>query len=97
MVCGLLDPRRRRGTLDGRPIDVGEVAAKAGIGYVPQELAIYPDLTARENLAFFGRLYGLGGAELEAAHRRGPRRSIGLDRPRQGPHVDTSAAACSAG
>jgi ABC-2 type transport system ATP-binding protein len=32
---------------------------------VPQELAIYPDLTARENLRFFGQLYRMGGAELE--------------------------------
>jgi ABC-2 type transport system ATP-binding protein len=66
MVCGLL--RRDGGTvmLDGSPIDVGAVAAKAGIGYVPQELAIYPDLTARENLVFFGRLYGLGGATLRS-------------------------------
>ena len=45
---------------------MGAVAAKAGIGYVPQELAIYPDLTARENLEFFGRLYDLGGAQLKA-------------------------------
>ena len=52
--------------LDGTPIDVGAVAAKAGIGFVPQELAIYPDLTGRENLSFFGRLYGLGGAQLKA-------------------------------
>jgi ABC-2 type transport system ATP-binding protein len=34
------------------------------MGLVPQELAIYPDLTARENLDFFGRLYGMGGSEL---------------------------------
>ena len=33
-----------------------EVAAKAGIGYVPQDVSLYPDLTARENLTFFGRL-----------------------------------------
>ncbi len=50
----------------GPPIDVGAVAAKAGIGYVPQELAIYPDLTAKENLEFFGRLQGLGGARLKS-------------------------------
>ena len=48
------------------PQTAGTIAAKAGIGYVPQDLAIYPDLTARENLAFFGRLYGLGGAALRA-------------------------------
>jgi ABC-2 type transport system ATP-binding protein len=64
MVCGLL--ARDGGTvlLDGTSIDVGEVAAKRGIGYVPQELAIYPDLNATENLRFFGRLYGLSGADL---------------------------------
>ena len=65
MVCGLLAKDAGEVTLDGTPIDVGEVAAKAGIGYVPQELAIYPDLSARENLVFFGRLYGLGGSQLK--------------------------------
>ena len=39
------------------------IRVKAGIGYVPQELAIYPDLTAKENLRFFARLYGIGGKE----------------------------------
>ena len=64
IVCGLLARDAGTVTLDGVPVDVGEVAAKQGIGYVPQELAIYPDLSAKENLRFFGRLYGLGGVEL---------------------------------
>ena len=64
MICGLLARDGGSVTVDGRLIDVGAVAAKAGIGYVPQELALYPDLSARENLEFFGRLYGLGGAAL---------------------------------
>jgi len=66
MVCGLLARDGGEVTIDGRPIDVGKVAAKAGIGYVPQELAIYPDLSAKENLEFFGRLYGLGGTRLKS-------------------------------
>ena len=66
MVCGLLARDAGEVTVNGTPVDVGQVAAKAGIGFVPQELAIYPDLTARENLAFFGRLYGIGGARLKA-------------------------------
>ena len=66
MICGLLTRDGGEVTLDGRPIDVGAVSAKAGIGFVPQELAIYPDLTARENLEFFGRLYGIGGPTLKA-------------------------------
>jgi ABC-2 type transport system ATP-binding protein len=66
MICGLLARDGGSVSVDGRLIDVGAVAAKAGIGYVPQELAIYPDLTARENLEFFGRLYGLRGSGLRA-------------------------------
>jgi linearmycin/streptolysin S transport system ATP-binding protein len=66
IICGLLARDGGSVTVAGRPIDVGAVAAKAGIGYVPQELALYPDLSARENLEFFGRLYGLGGAALRS-------------------------------
>jgi len=66
MICGLLARDGGEVRVDGHPIDVGEVAAKAGIGVVPQELAIYPDLSARENLEFFGRLYGIGGARLKS-------------------------------
>jgi ABC-2 type transport system ATP-binding protein len=64
MVCGLL--ARDAGTvlLGGVPVDIGSTAARAQIGYVPQALAIYPDLSARENLAFFGRLQGLAGTPL---------------------------------
>ncbi len=66
MVCGLL--RRDGGdvVLAGRPLDTMTIDAKADIGYVPQELALYPDLTGRENLRFFGKLYGLAGTELDA-------------------------------
>ena len=42
-------------------------AVKAALGVVPQEIALYPTLTASENLAFWGRMYGLGGAELKHA------------------------------
>jgi ABC-2 type transport system ATP-binding protein len=66
MVCGLLSRDGGEVTVDGRAIDVGAVAAKAGIGYVPQEIALYPDLSARENLGFFGSLHGLRGARLRS-------------------------------
>ena len=48
----------------GHRLDGDDLAAKKAIGYVPQEVALYPDMTARENLSFFGRLYGLSGAAL---------------------------------
>jgi ABC-2 type transport system ATP-binding protein len=65
IVCGLLSRDAGDVRLDGVRVDVGAVAAKGGIGYVPQELALYPDLSGRENLQFFGRLYGLGGPALK--------------------------------
>jgi linearmycin/streptolysin S transport system ATP-binding protein len=59
MACGLLEAEAGEVLLSGHPLTTHSVAEKAVIGYVPQELAIYPDLSARENLRFFGRLYGL--------------------------------------
>ena len=66
MICGLLQPDHGTVTVSGRRIGPREVAAKSAIGLVPQELALYPDLTAEENLVFFGRLYGLGGDQLKS-------------------------------
>lgn len=64
MVAGIL--RRDAGTVSiaGVPVTATSTAGRGAIGLVPQDLALYPDLSARENLAFFGRLYGLGGREL---------------------------------
>jgi ABC-2 type transport system ATP-binding protein len=64
MVCGLLEPDAGEVTVAGRAMSTTATAAKAVLGFVPQELAIYPDLTARENLRFFGRLQGLRGSDL---------------------------------
>jgi ABC-2 type transport system ATP-binding protein len=62
MVCGLLRPNEGQVCVAGLPVDERATAAKGAIGYVPQEIALYPDLTGRENLRFFARLYGLRGA-----------------------------------
>ncbi len=64
MICGLLTRDAGEVLVEGQPIDTGSTTAKAAIGYVPQDLAIYPDLTAQENLAFFGGLYGMRGQPL---------------------------------
>ena len=64
MICGLLDPGEGQVVVAGRTVDTKSTDAKAAIGYVPQDIALYPDLTGRENLRFFGRLYGLRGADL---------------------------------
>ena len=62
MLCGLIIPDQGEVTVDG--FAGGSLEAKAAVGYVPQDLALYPDLSAVENLTFFGQLYGLGGKEL---------------------------------
>lgn len=64
MIGGLLEPDGGSVTVAGQTISIGSTAGRASIGLVPQDLAIYPDLTAKENLEFFGRLYGLGGEGL---------------------------------
>ncbi|MFZ0624995.1 MAG: ABC transporter ATP-binding protein [Acidimicrobiia bacterium] len=64
MVAGLLRPDAGHVTVAGVGITTITTAGKGAIGLVPQELAIYPDLTGEENLAFFGRLYGMRGQAL---------------------------------
>lgn len=64
MIAGLLEPTDGTVIVDGEPMSPKNFEAKRSIGLVPQELAIYPDLTGRENLRFFGGLYELRGQEL---------------------------------
>jgi ABC-2 type transport system ATP-binding protein len=60
----LLEPTSGEVRIQGRAVRPGDFWVRRLIGVVPQELALYGDLTARENLQFFGELYGLRGAEL---------------------------------
>jgi ABC-2 type transport system ATP-binding protein len=60
MIVGILARDAGEVLIDGEPL---RVRTKDRIGYVPQELALYPDLTGRENLRFFARLYGLSRAD----------------------------------
>ncbi len=69
MVAGILAPDAGRVRVAGELIDTGAVEAKSAIGLVPQDIALYDDLTAVENLRFFGRLQSLGGHTLEGRIR----------------------------
>ncbi|MEI8406531.1 MULTISPECIES: ABC transporter ATP-binding protein [unclassified Kribbella] len=69
LVCGLLRPDAGSAVIAGQQVSTTATVAKKYVGYVPQDIALYPDLTARENLQFFGRLYGLRGKALN--HRVG--------------------------
>jgi ABC-2 type transport system ATP-binding protein len=63
MIAGLLERDGGTVAVDGEPMTTRSVRAKSAIGYVPRDLAIYPDLSGRENLMFFARLYGMSTAE----------------------------------
>ncbi|HZA78910.1 MAG TPA: ABC transporter ATP-binding protein [Acidimicrobiales bacterium] len=65
MVCGLLSRDAGEVTVAGRPMGPEATDAKAAIGLVPQDVALYDNLTAHENLRFFGRLQGLQGSLLD--------------------------------
>ena len=62
-IVGRVIPDSGRVAVFGSPAD--SAAARAVLGWVPQELAVYPRLTCKENLESFGRYHGLGGTRLE--------------------------------
>jgi ABC-2 type transport system ATP-binding protein len=61
LLAGLLGLDGGEITLDGYSVSKDPLEVKRRIGLVPQELAIYPLLSARENVTFFAKLYGLRG------------------------------------
>lgn len=65
MIAGTLSQDAGSVMIAGQPVSATSMASRGATGLVPQELALYPDLSGRENLNFFGRLYGLRGAELK--------------------------------
>lgn len=67
MMTGLLRPDAGEVRVDGAPLTGDADPRKRKVGLVPQELALYEELSARDNLRLFGALYGLTGAELARA------------------------------
>lgn len=67
IVAGLLRPDSGEVLIEGRPLGGDTDPLKRQIGLVPQDVALYDELSAMQNLALFGALYGLGGARLKRA------------------------------
>jgi ABC-2 type transport system ATP-binding protein len=65
MLAGLLTPTDGDAFVMGHSIRTDGAAAKAALGVVPQDIALYSDLSARENLSFWGKMYGLRGTVLK--------------------------------
>src|SRR5512135_2789914 len=66
MLSTLYPPTSGDAIIAGHSITKEPMAVKQVIGVVPQELALYEDLTARENLIFWGQMYGLSGKALHS-------------------------------
>ncbi len=64
-ISGLLPPSAGRVRVLGHDVVLERRAARAQLGVVPQEVSLYEDLSARENLSFWGAAYGLHGTELK--------------------------------
>ena len=67
ILLGLTRPTAGSATVLGRPAGGPEVRAR--VGYMPQDLAVYADLSVEENVELFGRLYGVHGARLRERTR----------------------------
>ena len=65
MLSCLLRPSGGDATVAGHSVVNDPQAVKETIGVVPQDIALYPDMSARENLVFWGRMYGLSGDTLK--------------------------------
>jgi len=66
MLSGLLEPSGGEASIMGFSVTKEPERAKNSLGVVPQDIALYPDLSARENLNFWGKMYGLRAATLKS-------------------------------
>ena len=65
MIYGLMEPDTGRIEIDGQDLRDDRLGAQARLGVLPDVAGLYPRLTAREHIHYFGQLHGLKGAELE--------------------------------
>jgi ABC-2 type transport system ATP-binding protein len=69
-IMGRVRPDSGSVSIFGKTAPAGDTDARAEVGVVPQEIALYPNLTSHENLTVFGRYLGLSGAALDDAMKR---------------------------
>lgn len=70
MLCGLLTPTSGKATVAGYDVYTQSEQIKQRIGYMSQRFSLYEDLTVRENIRFYGGIYGLSRADLKTKSNR---------------------------
>ncbi|HSH85562.1 MAG TPA: ATP-binding cassette domain-containing protein [Guyparkeria sp.] len=86
MLCGLLRPTSGTARVTGLDLAKAPSRARARLGYMAQKFSLYGDLSVRQNLAFFARVYGLEGRRRRDALKRM------VETFALGPHLDVDAA-----
>jgi len=91
MLCGVLQPTAGRARVLGHDVGKEVEAIKRRIGYMSQKFSLYNDLSVRENLEFYGRIYGLDSRRLRQ------RSDAVLELTAMGDRVEQSAGTLSGG